>query len=88
MEQLLLGIRYVDIRVIYLEKTDEYWTGHGGIRIQKLDDVISQVMEFVSQTRKEIVIFDIHEIISGKSTFKQVSDLFFKVGWMIITYGV
>ncbi|XP_075227262.1 uncharacterized protein LOC142327811 [Lycorma delicatula] len=78
IEQLVLGIRYLDIRVLYRDNVNEYWTGHGLIFIQKLDDVIDQVVEFVSKTEKEIVIFHIHEFLRGITSMED--------HWKLIEY--
>ncbi|XP_039298756.1 PI-PLC X domain-containing protein 3 isoform X2 [Nilaparvata lugens] len=62
-EQLMLGVRYFDVRV--KRDGNDYWTCHGIITMEKLDKVIADVVEFVTKTSKEIVIFDVHQLVSG-----------------------
>ncbi|XP_039275770.1 PI-PLC X domain-containing protein 1-like [Nilaparvata lugens] len=65
-EQLISGIRYLDVRV--KKDSKGYWTTHGYITMEKLDVILAQVVEFVSNTEKEIVIIDIHQLQSGISS--------------------
>ncbi|RZF41870.1 hypothetical protein LSTR_LSTR005332 [Laodelphax striatellus] len=62
-EQLISGIRYLDIRV--KKDSKGYWTTHGYVTMEKLDEILAQIVEFVLNTEKEIVIFDIHQLQSG-----------------------
>lgn len=55
----MLGIRYLDIRVY--KEGNIYWTHHGGYLMVRLETVITDVINFVVQTNKEVIIFDIHE---------------------------
>lgn len=63
--QLLHGIRYLDIRVGYYKMLNtRFWGNHGISRQQTLDSIFKQVREFVLQTN-EIVILDIQEFPVG-----------------------
>nr|ANJ04672.1 phosphatidylinositol-specific phospholipase C X domain-containing protein 1 [Nilaparvata lugens] len=61
--QLVSGIRYLDIRV--KREDDMYWSCHNSIPMHPLNQIIEQVVEFIVNTEKEIVVFDIHMLVSG-----------------------
>lgn len=59
-KQLVLGTRYIDIRIgYYPEKEHQYYINHGVVFIVPLYIVLQDVEKFMSETA-EIVIFDIH----------------------------
>ena len=63
--QLVTGIRYLDIRVAYYPTTPElFWVNHDIIRIRPLTSVLDSVLSFV-QKYKEIVIMDFHRFPVG-----------------------
>lgn len=57
----MFGIRYLDIRV-YRVDDNFYWACHGKFLMVTLQEIINDVVEFITQTDKEIVIFDIHQL--------------------------
>ncbi|XP_022191019.2 PI-PLC X domain-containing protein 2 isoform X2 [Nilaparvata lugens] len=61
--QLVSGIRYLDMRVG--RDHDTYWVCHKTVIMHTLDRVTKQLIEFISNTEKEIVFFDIHMILKG-----------------------
>lgn len=64
-QQLVLGARYMDMRIAYYPHTEEkFFVNHGEVRIAPLQPYIDDVVEFMSQT-EEVVIFDIHELQVG-----------------------
>lgn len=65
--QLIHGIRYLDIRIgYYRQESNKFWVNHGIYKMNPLVDVLQQVKDFVEATN-EIVIFDIQEFPVGKS---------------------
>ena len=63
--QLSFGIRYLDMRIIFQPTTQaRFWTHHGSYILRPLVDDTALVREFLSRTRDEIVIFDIHGVDS------------------------
>ncbi|CAL4159565.1 unnamed protein product [Meganyctiphanes norvegica] len=64
-EQLILGSRYLDIRISYYNNTQEkFFINHADIRIAPLIDYVHDVAAFMRSTM-EIVIFDIHRLPVG-----------------------
>ena len=58
--QLLFGIRYLDIRVSYYENTPEkFWVVHDFIKRNPLFEVINDVQKFLKASN-DIVIMDFH----------------------------
>merc|ERR1739848_264998 len=56
--QLLYGIRYLDIRVGYYQNTPEkFWAVHDFVKINPLHEIITDVRRFMRST-KEMVIMD------------------------------
>ncbi|XP_075228135.1 PI-PLC X domain-containing protein 1-like [Lycorma delicatula] len=78
-DQLVFGIRYLDIRVFRTENT--YWACHGRFLMVKLEDVINDVIEFITKTKKEIIIFDIHQL--HKSVFREELDHEIFIEWLL-----
>ena len=63
--QLLYGIRYLDIRVGYYQNTPEkFWAVHDFVKINPLHEIITDVRRFVRST-KEMVIMDFHRFPNG-----------------------
>ncbi|CAB4067799.1 unnamed protein product [Lepeophtheirus salmonis] len=63
--QLLYGIRYLDIRVGYYKDTPEkFWVVHDFVRMNPLYEVLSDVRRFLQRTN-EIVIMDFHRFPTG-----------------------
>ncbi|XP_075227015.1 uncharacterized protein LOC142327668 [Lycorma delicatula] len=67
LQQLVLGIRYLDIRVV-LSREGKFYVGNLKKYFLDMDSVINQVTEFLSKT-KELVIFDVHVCTSGRLKF-------------------
>lgn len=66
-EQLVMGVRYLDMRISYYNNTEEkFYVNHGEIVIAPLRRYIDDVVNFINQT-EEIVIFDIHSLEHGFS---------------------
>lgn len=64
-QQLVLGSRYLDIRIAYYNNTQEkFFINHGEVRIAPLQGYLDNVASFMEQT-EEIVIFDIHGLQLG-----------------------
>ena len=62
-EQLVMGVRYLDIRIgYYPTRQHKYYLNHSFVSILPLYICLEDVAKFMSQTRDEIVIFDIHEL--------------------------
>ena len=57
LEQLIAGIRYLDLRVV--RSGSDYYICHGMYSFN-FDDVVADVQKFVAEFPKEIIIFDIH----------------------------
>jgi len=65
--QLLYGIRYLDIRVGYYPNTPEkFWAVHDFIKVNPLHEIITDVRRFMRST-KEMVIMDFHRFPNGFS---------------------
>lgn len=63
--QLMHGIRYLDIRIGHYRATQPpFWVNHGISRQQPLNEILTQVRDFVLETN-ELVIFDIQEFPVG-----------------------
>ncbi|TRY71930.1 hypothetical protein TCAL_14850 [Tigriopus californicus] len=63
--QLLYGIRYLDIRVGYYPHTPEkFWIVHNFVQVNPLYVVLQDVRKFLQST-KEILIVDFHRFPSG-----------------------
>lgn len=86
--QLVYGIRYLDIRVGYYNLsglTENLWVVHDLYRTElTLRSAVEQVKEFLKAAPKEIVILDFHRFVNGfvdedkeiyKNRFKQFFDI-------------
>ncbi|XP_055932459.1 PI-PLC X domain-containing protein 1-like [Argiope bruennichi] len=67
--QLVFGIRYLDLRVAYSQTSDspneKFWITHSSFKTDiTVMDVVRQVKEFLKATR-EIVIMDFHRFVNG-----------------------
>lgn len=70
--QLMHGVRYLDIRVGYYRATDpQFWVNHGISRQQPLSKILREVRDFVLETN-EIVIFDVQEFPVGTFNFHKI----------------
>lgn len=59
-QNMVLGVRYFDMRVSYYPETEEvFFINHGDIRIRPLVEYLNQTSMFLRSTN-EIIIFDIH----------------------------
>lgn len=64
-QQLVIGARYLDMRISYYSRTQEkFYVNHGEVIIAPLQRYIDDVVNFMNQT-EEIVIFDIHDLVHG-----------------------
>lgn len=64
MDQLLTGVRYLDIRPCIVDR--KYWVCHGTFVMQPLENVITDIKDFLDNTM-EIVIVNFKEFPRGKS---------------------
>ncbi|XP_063230345.1 PI-PLC X domain-containing protein 1-like isoform X2 [Bacillus rossius redtenbacheri] len=65
LDQLIYGIRYLDVRVGYYPYLNpQWWVNHWLFRIHPLQQLVDHVKRFVLATN-EIVIFDVHEFPVG-----------------------
>ena len=63
--QLLFGIRYLDIRVgLYEDTAEKFWLVHDFVRLNPLYEAIQAVKRFMRVT-KEVVILDFHRFPTG-----------------------
>ena len=63
--QLVLGIRYLDLRVSYFRQTPEkFWLVHDFVKHNPLYETVHAVKRFLRMTR-ELVILDFHRFTSG-----------------------
>lgn len=70
-QQLVFGIRYVDVRIAYYNSTTEkFYVNHGDVRIAPLQVYIDDIADFMSQS-DEIVIFDVHSLEHGFSGYPE-----------------
>lgn len=64
-QQLVLGARYLDMRIGYYENREgKLYVVHAEVVIAPLQDYLDDVVKFMNQTQ-EIVIFDIHALYHG-----------------------
>ena len=65
LTQLIMGIRYLDLRISYQSNTREkWWINHGLVSLRPLSHVLQHVKTFLTRT-EEIVVLDFHELIEG-----------------------
>lgn len=66
INQLVYGIRYLDLRVSSNPLLEErWWLNHGVVRVQPLHVILDDVKLFLRSTR-EIVILDFHGFPVGR----------------------
>jgi hypothetical protein len=63
----MYGIRYIDIRVGFYRKNNEFWANHGIAKQHLLVEILRQIKEFAIRTN-EIIIIDFQEFPVGKSS--------------------
>ncbi|XP_058837376.1 PI-PLC X domain-containing protein 1 [Topomyia yanbarensis] len=64
-QQLLQGIRYIDLRVGYYRSTNpQFWANHGISRLHPLKNILQQVRDYAVETN-EIIILDVQEFPVG-----------------------
>ncbi|XP_055534020.1 PI-PLC X domain-containing protein 1 [Wyeomyia smithii] len=64
-QQLLLGVRYIDLRVGYYRSTNPpFWANHGISRLHPLGNILRQVRDYAMETN-EIIILDVQEFPIG-----------------------
>lgn len=68
--QLSLGVRYFDVRTSLY--SGEWWTKHGRLS-GKLDDYLTQILQFAEQYEGEVIILDFQHSYFGEQT---VNDFF------------
>lgn len=50
-QQLIHGIRYLDIRAAYYPETKEkFWVNHGEFRVRPMNEILQDVKQFVQET--------------------------------------
>ncbi|XP_052862259.1 uncharacterized protein LOC128268976 [Anopheles cruzii] len=63
--QLLLGVRYIDLRVGYYKSDrDQFWANHGISRMHPLAQDLEQIRRYALET-KEIIVVDVQEFPVG-----------------------
>ncbi|XP_055611301.1 PI-PLC X domain-containing protein 1-like [Uranotaenia lowii] len=63
--QLLQGVRYIDLRVGYYKTSNqEFWANHGISKMHPLKTILNQIKDYALETR-EIIIVDIQEFPVG-----------------------
>ena len=60
-EQLTSGIRYLDLRVVYHQDSDQYYSCHG-VYCVNMKTIIQDVNAFLTANPKEIVIMDFNHL--------------------------
>ncbi|XP_044581334.1 PI-PLC X domain-containing protein 1-like [Cotesia glomerata] len=71
LDQLISGIRYLDLRPCIID--DEYWNCHGEYGIQPFGKIIDDILEFIINTN-EIIIVGFKEFPRGFYTNKNYDD--------------
>ncbi|XP_055603736.1 PI-PLC X domain-containing protein 2-like [Uranotaenia lowii] len=72
-QQLLRGVRYIDLRVGYTPLIRPFfWSAHGALNWRQLTVDLDQIRQFALET-KEIIIVDMHNIENG-ANFAEVND--------------
>jgi hypothetical protein len=64
--QLISGVRYLDVRVAYYPGNDGevFWVNHDTVRIRELKNLLLDVLKFVTEF-KEVVFMDFHRFPVG-----------------------
>lgn len=60
-QQLEDGVRYLDLRVIYRDSKKQFYTVHG-LYGPSLDDVLGQIVRFLSQNPTEIIVIQVGDL--------------------------
>lgn len=60
-EQLRLGIRYLDMRIVYRDSHKTFYTCHG-LYGENLDLVLDDIREFIKTHPKEVIILDFNHL--------------------------
>ncbi|XP_053688044.1 PI-PLC X domain-containing protein 3-like [Sabethes cyaneus] len=65
-QQLLLGVRYIDLRVGYYQSdpSNQFWANHGIAKCHPLMPILRQVRDYAMET-KEIIVLDVQEFPVG-----------------------
>lgn len=61
LQQLVAGIRYLDLRVIYRDSKKEFYTVHG-LYGPSLDDILKQISQFLAKNPKEIIVIQVGDL--------------------------
>uniref|UniRef100_A0A182QR16 Phosphatidylinositol-specific phospholipase C X domain-containing protein n=1 Tax=Anopheles farauti TaxID=69004 RepID=A0A182QR16_9DIPT len=63
--QLLLGVRYIDLRVGYYKNSPTpFWANHGISRLHPLENILQQIKRYAQDTN-EIIVVDVQEFPVG-----------------------
>lgn len=62
LDQLIMGVRYLDIRIGLYNNT--YWVNRGSVTLHPLSHILNQVKHYMDHT-EEIVIIDFHRFPVG-----------------------
>ena len=60
-DQLNMGVRYLDLRIVYHKESGKYYTCHG-VYCADMKDIIDDINKFLSANPKEIVILDFNHL--------------------------
>jgi hypothetical protein len=72
-EQLEAGIRYLDIRVAFHEKSEKFYTCHG-VHCVDMKNVIDEIHSFTTENPKEIVLVDVNHLYNMNEKHKALLD--------------
>ncbi|XP_055590079.1 PI-PLC X domain-containing protein 2-like [Uranotaenia lowii] len=79
-QQLLRGVRYLDLRIGYEKLLNpQFWTAHGVVRWRPLINDLEQVRNFAKETQ-EIIILDMHQFeygLNNSSIHDQLVEIFY-----------
>ncbi|MBO7079198.1 MAG: hypothetical protein J6W64_05260 [Bacilli bacterium] len=70
-EMLYAGVRYFDVRITKID--NEFYACHG-LLSSKLDDYVSDIVEFLSTHNKEYIIFDIQHYYTENGSNQELKD--------------
>ncbi len=77
-EQLLNGVRYLDLRVIYRDSKKDFYTVHS-LYGPSLDEVLQQIVSFLQKHPREILIIQIGDLRYMPQGQKNHVNLIFKI---------
>ncbi|KAK7495212.1 hypothetical protein BaRGS_00013622 [Batillaria attramentaria] len=73
LEQLLAGVRYLDLRVAYRVKDDQFYLVHS-LYGPRVSDVLEDVKTFLQEHPKEVVLLDFNHFYLERGLEKELHD--------------